>query len=708
MSTQCTPVLPALGVPAPRQTRSTVCTQCKRQKQRCDRKVPCSNCLRRQIPHLCYSHLGRRSISGASSIDSVNISSPRQSVNHPHSSQSRAASILPTLPAQQNGEPNISSSHSNRLGHLWNSRGAPSYHGSSHFGHQVAADMIHVESPPLPLGLRGIHASSSRGNRSWETRRSDRGIYSYMWDMISCLPRRKVAVDALVQRFLVDLNPIYDSLHEESFRATYDAFWNRRWGDDDVTTVDLRWLALLFMVLAFGELLDCPPDCSSERQSESEEASVQYFWESRKALVIAPTFSGESPDLVRAGILISRYLLFLGRKNESWLTCSFAVRMAQGQGMHIDGESWHLPPKVLETRRRLWSTLYAFDRSVSLAIGRPYTINENHCMEMRIRNVWVDDDPPNQRMVGEEHSIDDPTPSMFYIYQQRLAAIMGRIHDDCFGLNPLSSSYNTYKKVLELDKILLDWTSTLPTYFRFDDPDCSMDQTRPYLGWQRIYLHSGFHFARVTLHRTFVFLESITDRFGYSRDACISSACADLKLKLQFHNSSMGERLRAGISSHNLFNSALVLGIIAVRDPGSPRTAAILRDLAAYCEKQNADPWTNEFVLAEVKVIELCIASARRTQRESNGAEPRNTNGSTSLIGTGRLEETLLHPSGFRPLPAPSDLRLQTTTSDGPGRMVACEDWLDSWFGPNRNFPEPMDYNLWEDLVGILEPRQNS
>ena len=62
-------------------------------------------------------------------------------------------------------------------------------------------------------------------------------------------------------------------------------------------------------MLAFAELLDCPVDASAHGQRTSEETSMQYFWAARKAIVLAPTFSGESPDLVRSGILVSRYLV---------------------------------------------------------------------------------------------------------------------------------------------------------------------------------------------------------------------------------------------------------------------------------------------------------------------------------------------------------------------------------------------------------------
>ncbi|KAG9253009.1 fungal-specific transcription factor domain-containing protein [Emericellopsis atlantica] len=657
--------------------RANVCTQCRRLKRKCDRQTPCSTCVHRQIPHQC--HLPSSSATRASLASSNQAATPQ-----PHSECTRQ----PSGDAQTPRPPTSSKSgyHSSRIGHLLNSRGAPSYHGSSYFGHQSAASLISMESPELPIGMSSINNPSSRPNPRFH--RDEKGPYSHIWELVGYLPRRKALVDHRIEKFFKELNPVYDAVHRETFQTSYDAFWDRKWGDDDLTAVDLRWLALLFMMLAFAELLDCPPEASTEVQKSCEETSVQFFWGSRKAIVMAPTLSGESPDLVRAGILVSRYLMYWGRKTESWLTSSFAIRMAQAQGMHVDGESWGLPPKVLETRRRLWCTLYSMDRSISLATGRPYTINSKHCMEMNIRNIWIDDKSPDEAAAAVEQPIERPTASLYYKYQQKLSAIMGDIHDDCFGLVPMTTSYHTYEKVLSLDKILLDWAASLPVYFRLDNPDTSLDVERPFLSWQRMYLHSSYHFARITLHRTYVLLESITDRFQYSRTACITSACADLRLKLSLRNTSMADRLLAGAAMHNLFNSALVLGIIAVKDPRGARTGAILEDLSAYCEKMRADTWANEFVMAEVKVIELCIATARKASRDEAERlhQPPHVN-DPSAAATAPWQESDMSYSAALDVQGPY------------------ESWLDSWFGPTRTFPEPIDYQFWEDLVGTLEAR---
>lgn len=565
---------------------------------------------------------------------------------------------------------------------------------------------MEIESPQLPVGMGGIHASNSSHRVDQLFHRGGKEPYAHIWELIGCLPRRKGLVDHLVKRFLDELNPIFDSVHRDTFQVSYDMYWNRKWGDDDLTAVDLRWLALLFMVLAFAELLDCPMDASTDIQRRSEETSVQFFWASRKAIVLAPTISGESPDLVRAGILVSRYLLYFGRKTESWLTSSFAIRMAQAQGMHLDGESWGLPPKVLETRRRLWCMLSSLDRSFSLATGRPYTVNSKHCMQMKIRNIWLDDKSDEDAAEAPEQPMSDPTPTIYYRYQQQMSVILGDIQDDCFGIIPTTTSYVTYEKVLEFDKALIAWADDLPPYFRLLSPDKSMDPDRPFLPWQRMYLHSSYHFARITLHRTYVLLESLTDRFEYSRHACISSACADLRMKLNFRPSSMAERLKGGIGMHSLFNSALILGIIAVKDPFASQTRAILEDLQAFCEKQRNDMWVNEFSLAEIKVVELCIASSRRSGRDGK-AQAGGSREEASLAGDlGTTTSTanlpaLHHGSDHAGRPLNNDLSTNMTAEEGV--LGDHESWLDNWFGPMRNFPDPIDFQFWEDLVGSLE-----
>ncbi|KAG0649178.1 putative transcriptional regulatory [Hyphodiscus hymeniophilus] len=669
-----------------------------RSKGQCNKEQPCSNCVRRNVPDACVyvSRQERRQLQRRhehapdmqrkSHVESVTVNDPRSPVELVE--QQRQAVISNTRPLSQH------------LGRLFKARGAPSYHGNSYFGHQSAADMM--EASTLEMS-GGPDAGLSHRSRTCATQafRSERGPYAHIWELIGSLPRQKAVVDYLTRRFFDELNPSFDAVHEETFQISYEKFWDRKCGYDDLSSVDVRWLSLLFIILAFGELLDCNQPCSPEAQRACEESSLHFYWSARKAVVIAPSFFGETPDLVRAGILITRYLMYTRRLSESWLTICFAVRMAQAQGMHVDGEQLGLPRKNVETRRRLWSQLYVLERMIALALGRPNTINDRHCGFTVAVNIWVDDMTNEQARVAVPKPFQEPTPATFSVFNRQLAVIVGTIQEECFPLFAMPRD-TSYDEILAHDARLLEWKDKLPSYFSLDATNTSLDESHPYLFWHRLYLHTAYHFTRITLHRSYLLRPSFTDRFQYSRAACLSSACADLRTKLGFRNPSMGDRVRYNISAHQLFNSALILGVIVVRDPNGPHTESILNDLEAYCNKQNMDTWTNDFDLAEVRVIELCISRARQSRNQGQGMV--RMRGSSMVSGIDSSPVSTSHPLTMEYAASLGDQESYENLA-GYGDSVGqygVEVWSDMWSNPGYYFPEPLDFQIWKDLVEDL------
>ncbi|CAK7204214.1 hypothetical protein SEUCBS139899_006968 [Sporothrix eucalyptigena] len=512
------------------------------------------------------------------------------------------------------------------LGQLWKSRGAPTFFGSSYFGPQAAAALLDTSAPYVQPGANmSLRSSIARPFRD------EGGPFSQLWDLLGMLPRQRATVDRLVEQFLANVSVTIDAVHPASFRREYERFYSRRAGFDDVTTVDIRWLALLFIVLAIGTYLDCPAGAPPEVQREYEDASMSFFWASRRAIVIAPSFYGESTDLVRAGILVTRYCLFSQRITEGWLTVGFAARLAIAQGVHIDGTHWKLPRRVTEARRRLWCHLYLLDRMISLALGRPYGILDNLSLTQEPENVFLDDMSHEEANAARAEPLATrPTLSVLAIFSCRLARIIGRIQEQTFGLRAAS-----YREVMRLDAQLLAWKQALPAYLAIEDPDRSLDAGRPFLTWHRLYLHTAFHFSRITLHRPYAWRISVTDQHRYSREVCFASACADLKTRLDHDvaGDSSGGRNGRGPADHyvwclgapQLFNSAIVLGLLAIQEHPRPFPRAggsdtnyrvdvhpVVNDLQAFCDKERNEIWVNDFRLAEVKVAELCIERLRR------------------------------------------------------------------------------------------------
>jgi hypothetical protein len=575
------------------------------------------------------------------------------------------------------------------LGQLYIARGAPSFFGNSYFGHQVAARMIQESAPDLPP----MSLLSSKD--SLQSFRNDSGPFSQVWDLLGLLPRNKVTVDRLIERFLTEINWAIDTVHPETFRQQFAEFWGRKFGFDEIAGVDLRWLALLFIILAFSVLLDGPATSSPEKRKESEEASVRFYWAARRAIVISPSFHGESLDLVRAGLMVTRYLLYTRQVAESWLTISFAMRMAQAQGMHIDGEKWGLSKKATETRRRLWSNLYMLDKTIALALGRPYAISDHMCLIKAPENIWLDGLTDEQSSVAKAHHISYPTRSAVSLLGTGLAKIAGEIQDRCFGLYPAS-----YDTVVEMDNKLVAWKQKLPTYFSVDDPELSIDESHKFLPWHRLYLHSAFHFARITLHRPHLLRESITNRFGLSHEACISSASSDLKIRLQSLNYGTAENMRWTLGTHNMFNSAFILGIIAVRRPNAPETAAILEDLEEYCERLRKDVWLNEFGLAEVKVVELCIIRTRGFAQATEQPSEQTPMSPPDVLPNLVAQER----GGNSDIPSALDVSDGGISAPSGQPSVYSPDmmWPAVWEDQNFAFPQAADLETWEQMISEI------
>jgi hypothetical protein len=649
----------------------------------CDSQQPCLNCVRRGVANLCHPIVG--------DSQEPKVSTKRQKVTTDELGPFGGPSV--SLDDDAISLPDESAP---RVGKLFKSRGAPTFYGASYFGPQVAATMIEANAPDYGFD---VYSQRSAATQSF---RHEGGPFTELWDLLGILPRQKSTVDRLTDKFLTHVDWSIDAVHAATFRAKYAKFWERKCGFDDIGTVDLRWLALLFIILAFGELLDCPQPCSPERQRDCESSSYRLYWACRRAIVIAPSFYGESVDLVRAGILVTRYLIHTKRLSESWLTISFASRFAIAQGMHVDGTRWNLPRASTETRRRLWSHLYTLDRMISLALGRPYAISDHHCLTREASNIWVDDMTTFEARSAKAKSMDEPTPSLLSIFNYRLAKIIGRIQESCFGLDP-----PLYDKVLNLDRELVDWKDGLPSYFRFENTDFSLDGIHKFLKWHRLSLHTNFHFARITLHRPYLLRTSIINRFQHSWDACIDSACTDLRVRLGIHTTELIEVMKWSLGAHQLFNSALVLGIIAIRTPNYQQSRAILEDLEAYCDKQNTGLWVNEFELAEIKVVQLCIAHARKRPQGSGSADVQRPNFQQSLFETQQVsyasslcstEEPQSSSMAIDPTSPPTPL-----TPDRPEDQPFLSDpfqlWPDSYFG----FPDAGDLHVWQQMIRSME-----
>ncbi|KPI43792.1 putative transcriptional regulatory protein [Cyphellophora attinorum] len=219
------------------------------------------------------------------------------------------------------------------------------------------------------------------------------------------LPPRTSA-DRYVQHYLDRIHRHYPVIHWITFETHY------RTAFDDGRLRDLppENVAVLFAVLACGAVSASDPAILQEAQENLTRAvSTINFWE-----------DDISTNQVIVAFLASLFLAEINRKTASWIWAGSAIRAAQDLGLHVQGGQWSTVEG--EMRKRIWYSLYLWDRLLATELGKPMLINDD------------DADTEYPELLDEERAhlgllekATDPSPSMLIISHIHVARLMSPI-----------------------------------------------------------------------------------------------------------------------------------------------------------------------------------------------------------------------------------------------------------------------------------------
>ncbi|KAL1628291.1 hypothetical protein SLS54_001864 [Diplodia seriata] len=132
------------------------------------------------------------------------------------------------------------------------------------------------------------------------------------------------------------------------------------------------WVAVFFAVLACGSLQTAD---SSPRVPLAEDEGKTYMEVAARSI---NTWSDDMTiDHARTTLLVSVFLTEMNLKSAGWVWLGSAVRIAQDLGLHCETGPW--PVVEGELRRRVWWSIYSWDRLLSLEVGRPVLIDDEDC-----------------------------------------------------------------------------------------------------------------------------------------------------------------------------------------------------------------------------------------------------------------------------------------------------------------------------------------
>ncbi|KAK8210659.1 fungal-specific transcription factor domain-containing protein [Phyllosticta capitalensis] len=135
------------------------------------------------------------------------------------------------------------------------------------------------------------------------------------------------------------------------------------------------WVALFFAVMACGTLqcVDPAPD-----QPKADVEGKKFI--DMAALCINTWSDDTTLDHACATLLISHFLSEMNLRSAGWIWLGSAVRISQDLGLHLEGEEGDTRSTLdSELRRRVWWTIYTWDRCLSLEAGKPQLVRDEDC-----------------------------------------------------------------------------------------------------------------------------------------------------------------------------------------------------------------------------------------------------------------------------------------------------------------------------------------
>ncbi|KAF9048224.1 hypothetical protein BDZ89DRAFT_978408 [Hymenopellis radicata] len=569
------------------------CSECRRLKLKCSRVFPCSNCVKKGCGPICpdgslttgkgnrfvlantealHDKIGQLSTRVRQLEDALAeshaLNSPQphallteellqikrplererldsQAHNNDTAENADAINALGSLSLSERGKSTFFGSTANSWYLLKNEEGSEEEEVSLNF------------RAPIPNDVPWLAQSfpfASTGSESAESIRAS---------LISFLPPEPQA------RRLCDLYYrhaawMYTPISNQDFLET---IYRPVYGQDSMLeTFNPQSLALLFMVLAMGTLMDL------EQPAHSPQAT-QYYHLGRAALAIKSVFDEQSIPGIQA-LLIMCHFMFWNDEGARWVVMGIVVKLAQSVGLHRDSGKWNLNPEETYRRRCLLWEIFVYDSWQSLTYGRPPSFSIVH----------VDTKMPHEDSSSTATEGEMTFAAWKHSFASQCQAV---VHDQAFGARPPS-----YKTLQELDKKVRSYyvpPSLQVPGFGGAKLGPEIDRPTTELTMQRYIAFAIKEMTLFYMHRGF-FAQALEDcptdpmgsKYAQSVLAAYTSACSFVGLIESLFKQHPALTERMWFLFTHVFSCSIVLGSIAVKAEMALAPSALSHLESAY------------------------------------------------------------------------------------------------------------------------------
>ncbi|KAJ6571103.1 fungal-specific transcription factor domain-containing protein [Mycena capillaripes] len=561
------------------------CAECQRRKLKCDKKFPCTSCVRRGRADICPTGdmgpigRGRRVMRSASLELSSTI----------HNMGDRIRELETAVAAAHAQAEESDSTHPllrddlldiKRAGELARSSSDPT---PAHLANTFGALALTSEGTARYFGpTAGPFALlSSQGNLG-----GDRAAYapqfadvvdsfplraSSSWDTDLCLDTLlgqlpdELRAWALYDIFVADASwygtvIMPDELHE-LLAFLYDP-------NSNINELTPHALAVVFFCFASATLADLSLPLYSPQADT-------YFDLGRTALTLQPVFGSTDLRTIQALVLTALYYTTGGPRysiDSSWTITSMAVGLCQSLRLHREREHTRFDNKTAQRRRALFWEVYSLETYQSLSFARPLTIP--------LADITCEfPADTDQTMDNQGHIV----PGFFrtkWRFTKEVTAPMAQAYT--------SATAPTYEEVLDLDRRLRQFMESAPFPHYFSETG----ESNTFLAYVRASLIPRFAGnLMLYIHRN-SFIQALKDRplnpldgpYAASFLAAYRGASMVIKSDLRSFALFPDHFHRWWPIWKSLVNASFIVGSIVTKSPAAAMAPVAFAELLAAVE----------------------------------------------------------------------------------------------------------------------------
>ncbi|KAI1379755.1 hypothetical protein F4677DRAFT_407525 [Hypoxylon crocopeplum] len=411
-----------------RTTRASYsCARCYKRKKKCDRNYPaCAQCTRAgaqcsgldrgsevELPRSLVSYLEGLVAQLELERDSAVAQDRPNSATTPSQSNEARATIPPLLSGAVSSE-DITAAYNLAATTAQNSAPATSFHSVSRYSLPYYRVFFMSAELPFPLAFR--------------EQRPINIPYSHEGADFTQLPGE--VADKLVAVYLERILPQYPLFLKQDVIDIYQRF-KMSDGNLEIVTSDEQFM--ISMIMAIATLTSRAKDYRklvsvAESLRRDAFARLDFGLSSNNAKTIT----------IKKLLLLAQYGYLLPSSTNLWQVVGDATRIASELGLHqVTPTESGVDEVAVDSRKRLFWTLYAIERSVAITSHRPYAIAED---QIHVPFPVSEDDPINADQISSQ------VPYIRFIDRLRFLRLQSEICSVNIGMRPIPNPQLAYEQ----------------------------------------------------------------------------------------------------------------------------------------------------------------------------------------------------------------------------------------------------------------------